>query len=277
MENINFISLDLLDQIEELLLDSTRIPFTGGRIVDEQYAIDLLDALRNSIPKEIIKANKIIQEGQNYIKKAQIKSNVVVKEAQREKERLLNSTNIKNEAELKVEAIYKHSKVKCEEMIRSTNEQVLHIQQKANETRANLQEEYTSYRNELIHRYKHLKSYLEKDIEQYESNRKEQIDKILKGKLIKLRKICQKEEYLEKKCKYIISQTKQEARSLEWQTTKYSQKLLIHLKKEIEALTDFLKGQRFSGNNMNDTIFYKNNTANIINSKELVPDNRRVS
>ena len=33
--------LDQLDQLEEIVLDGTRVPFSGGRLVNEQDAIEL--------------------------------------------------------------------------------------------------------------------------------------------------------------------------------------------------------------------------------------------
>ena len=34
--------LDQLDQLEEIVLDGSRIPFSGGRLVNEQDAIELM-------------------------------------------------------------------------------------------------------------------------------------------------------------------------------------------------------------------------------------------
>ena len=37
--------LDQLDQLEEIVLEGSRVPFTGGRLVNEGEAVDVLDAV----------------------------------------------------------------------------------------------------------------------------------------------------------------------------------------------------------------------------------------
>lgn len=44
---------DLLDQLEEIVLDGTRVPFSGSRLVNEQDAIEAMDALREALPLEL--------------------------------------------------------------------------------------------------------------------------------------------------------------------------------------------------------------------------------
>ena len=53
MSETRISSLDLLDQLEEILLDSNRIPFSSARLVDENEAIEILDKIRESIPDEL--------------------------------------------------------------------------------------------------------------------------------------------------------------------------------------------------------------------------------
>ena len=48
--------LDQLDQLEEIVLEGTRVPFSGGRLVNEQDAVEILDAVRQSLPREVDQA-----------------------------------------------------------------------------------------------------------------------------------------------------------------------------------------------------------------------------
>ena len=50
MSEIRFSVLDQLDQLEEIMLEGSRIPFSGGRLVNEQDAVELLDAVREAMP-----------------------------------------------------------------------------------------------------------------------------------------------------------------------------------------------------------------------------------
>ena len=62
--------LDQLDQLEEIVLDGSRIPFSGNRLVNEQDAIELLDEIRESMPKSIVQATKLLKQGDQYISKS---------------------------------------------------------------------------------------------------------------------------------------------------------------------------------------------------------------
>ena len=53
MNDVRFSVLDQLDQLEEVVLEGSRLPFTGGRLVNETDAVELLDAVRDELPKEL--------------------------------------------------------------------------------------------------------------------------------------------------------------------------------------------------------------------------------
>ena len=46
MNDVRFTVLDQLDQLEEVVLEGSRLPFTVGRLVNETDAVELLDAVR---------------------------------------------------------------------------------------------------------------------------------------------------------------------------------------------------------------------------------------
>ena len=54
--------LDQLDQLEEVVLDGTRVPFSGGRLVNEQDAIELMDAVRDALPAQLVKADEPVKK-----------------------------------------------------------------------------------------------------------------------------------------------------------------------------------------------------------------------
>ena len=59
--------LDRLDQLEDIVLEGSRIPFSGGRLVNEQDAIEMMDALREAIPLQITEAEKLLQIGRAHV------------------------------------------------------------------------------------------------------------------------------------------------------------------------------------------------------------------
>ncbi len=83
MSELRITVLDQLDQLEELVLDGSRIPFSGGRLVNEQDAIELMDALREALPGQIEQADALIRQREEFIAKARQQAEEIVAQARR--------------------------------------------------------------------------------------------------------------------------------------------------------------------------------------------------
>ena len=70
MDDVRLTVLDQLDQLEEVVLEGSRLPFTGGRLVNEGDAVEVLDAVREALPKEIERAAKLIERRDDFINTA---------------------------------------------------------------------------------------------------------------------------------------------------------------------------------------------------------------
>ena len=70
MDDVRLTVLDQLDQLEEVVLEGSRLPFTGGRLVNEGDAVEVLDAVRDALPKEIERAAKLIERRDEFINTA---------------------------------------------------------------------------------------------------------------------------------------------------------------------------------------------------------------
>ena len=67
MSEPRFTVLDQLDQLEEIVLEGSRIPFSGGRLVNEQEAVEVLDAVRETLPAQVNQADQLLQKRQELI------------------------------------------------------------------------------------------------------------------------------------------------------------------------------------------------------------------
>lgn len=65
--------LEILEELEELIMDATRVPFTAGRLVNEQLLFELIDKAREQLPKDVVEANDIIINKKKIIFQANIK------------------------------------------------------------------------------------------------------------------------------------------------------------------------------------------------------------
>lgn len=131
---------EILDEIENILVDSTRVPFTNKLVIEEDDIIRLLDELRDVLPQEIKDAAKIASERQRILEEAQ-------KEAQ----------NIVDQAKVYV------TKLTDENIIsKQAQEQANEIVLQARKAARDLQQESVVYAEDV---FKHLESNLQKALE----------------------------------------------------------------------------------------------------------------
>ena len=74
-----------LDQLEEIVLEGSRIPFSGGRLVNEQDAIEVMDALRESLPAQLQQAVGLIRQREEFISQARQQADEIIAAGKRER------------------------------------------------------------------------------------------------------------------------------------------------------------------------------------------------
>jgi cell division septum initiation protein DivIVA len=72
----------LLDRLENIVENSSKIPLTGRVVLDRDEVLDLIDEIRLSIPEEIEKAEWIIKERDALVSEGQKEARDVVRKAQ---------------------------------------------------------------------------------------------------------------------------------------------------------------------------------------------------
>jgi len=105
----------LIDILEELLETGASVPLSGKRIVSVGEAVEIIRQMRLSIPDEIKDAEKIKEERDAIIKKAEAESSRMLKEAETRYAEMVDNHEI-------ISAAYKQA-----------NEIVATAQQSANE------------------------------------------------------------------------------------------------------------------------------------------------
>ena len=121
--------LDQLDQLEEVVLDGTRVPFSGGRLVNEQDAIELMDAVRDALPGQLVKADELVAKKDEFIQQARQKADDIVAQAKQQRDQLINSQSIRSEAERQVAELRDQARQQCEQMIAQARQQVAKTEQ----------------------------------------------------------------------------------------------------------------------------------------------------
>lgn len=62
---------DLIDELEDVLAEGRRIPFSRRLLVDEERLLDVIDRMRIALPDEIKQARRIVQEQERLLADAE--------------------------------------------------------------------------------------------------------------------------------------------------------------------------------------------------------------
>lgn len=97
--------LSALNELEELIESSGKIPLTRRVMVDEDRMLDLLDRIRTTIPEEIRQAKWIIQERDKVLDDSQKEAMRILEDVQRQVERKADDSEVVRQAKLMAEEI----------------------------------------------------------------------------------------------------------------------------------------------------------------------------
>ncbi len=87
---------DLIDELEDVLAEGRRIPFSGRLMIDEERILDIIDRMRMAVPEELKQARRIVQEQERLLKEAQqrveqaLDEQGLLAEVEAERDRLLH-------------------------------------------------------------------------------------------------------------------------------------------------------------------------------------------
>lgn len=90
---------EILDEMETLLLEAGRVPFTNKRVIEEDEFAKLLDDLRDTLPNEFSEANQIIKERQRILDEAKREAQHIVDQAKQYTAKLTDENSITRQAQ----------------------------------------------------------------------------------------------------------------------------------------------------------------------------------
>lgn len=103
----------ILELIEELVLNSPKIPILNKLIIDEDKLFSLLDELNKNLPAEMSEAKVIMENKDKLISEATEKSHEIISTSEAKASEMISS------AELKANEMITKSETKSNEMINS--------------------------------------------------------------------------------------------------------------------------------------------------------------
>jgi hypothetical protein len=97
--------LNALNELEELVENSGKIPFTKKVMVEEDRLLDLLDRIRTTMPEEVRQAKWIIQEREKVLNDSQKEAIRIMDDAQKQVERKADDSEVVRQAKISAEEI----------------------------------------------------------------------------------------------------------------------------------------------------------------------------
>lgn len=106
----------LLDELDELVSESSKVPLSGKAMIDKRELLELIDEIRIKLPDELKQAEWIKEERQRILAEAQTEADTMVKEVQVHIEDMVDHHEIVTEAEKRGEEILKRAQISAKEV-----------------------------------------------------------------------------------------------------------------------------------------------------------------
>lgn len=100
----------ILDEFEELVKNSKRVPITGKVMVSEDVILDFLDQIRSVLPDEIHQAKLLNKERERVIQEAREEAERIIAEAHQQANRMINESDLVRQAQAASEEIITQAK-----------------------------------------------------------------------------------------------------------------------------------------------------------------------
>ena len=258
--------LDQLDQLEEIVLDGSRIPFSGGRLVNEQDAIEAMDALREALPLQISQADELLRQREGFIEKAKQQAEEILVQARREREQLIATSSVRQEAERQAADIREQSRLHGEQLQAQARAQAAQAEQEHQGRIAQMDQAFAAHRQQLEQEAQQRRTQLEAEavdrsrqlIEQHERVRQQALQELeaIRQESLRVQRDSQAEserlhqeaiqfrQQTQQQCDVLVARTRQDAGAIQDGANRYAEQVLGELETRLQDLSQIVLGGR---------------------------------
>lgn len=112
----------LVERLDSLIANGTKLPFSSNVIVDQIQAQELLDQLRAAVPEEVRQAKRINQESERILERAQEEAEHIKARAQEQAAFLIGERGLTEEAERRSRELLQAADLQSEDIRRGADE-----------------------------------------------------------------------------------------------------------------------------------------------------------
>lgn len=106
----------MFEDLFRLISEARHMPLTDKIMLDENDLLNILDDLKDAIPREIKSANQVLEEQKSIVEKAYADADMIVQQARDEAERIIGAAQADADAKLQQEEIVKEANAFAEEV-----------------------------------------------------------------------------------------------------------------------------------------------------------------
>ena len=114
--NTNVALEKLFEEFYNMIAEARSVPFTEKIMLDEGDLVNLIEDLKNAIPREIKSATQVLEEQKNIVNKAYADADRIVQQAKNEAERILGVAQAEADAKIQQEEVVKQANAVAEEI-----------------------------------------------------------------------------------------------------------------------------------------------------------------
>lgn len=129
-----------LNRLEEMLLDSPRIPLSRRTLVDEEQFLEQLDLVRLSLPEAFHEAEEIVRLREDLLMDANQRAQAILEAAEQRAAQIMNEMGILRQAEMHAQKIRQQVQDECEAYKEQTLAEVEQMRRKAQQDLEEMQQ-----------------------------------------------------------------------------------------------------------------------------------------
>ncbi|MBQ2699351.1 MAG: hypothetical protein IJF62_05375 [Firmicutes bacterium] len=132
----------LLQEVEDMVSNASRVPLTGKVLVDGDVVLQYVDKLHAALPDEVRQAQQIISQSEQLLESVNNKAETMLAEARTQSEKLLEESraqakalveeaNAYAKALVEESALYQETRRRCDELVANAQQTAMGLQQDA--------------------------------------------------------------------------------------------------------------------------------------------------
>ncbi len=115
----------LVDRLEDLIDEGRHVFGTKYTMVDEERALEIIDQMRISIPEEIEKSARVMQQRDRVLAEANEEAARIVQQARQHSEGLIDQHQMVQQAKVRAEYVIEQANIESQKITREADDYVL--------------------------------------------------------------------------------------------------------------------------------------------------------